>query len=188
VREQNHVRKLPNDFWVLFFGFIFFGFGFAVGLIDTKPIVTEPKSKAWLMLFCCTFIGATSILAGFLVRGKFSPDSDYVGMILISPFAFLSIAHALRLYEQVGGPFLFSPDCGPTSMSDYCFYVLDNIAKGAILDFFQSFDINLWRCPPRRGSFAVGVINFALRTFTTYVVIWAAVRIVTDFRLRASGK
>jgi hypothetical protein len=60
------------------------------------------------------------------------------------------------------------------TVSDYYLYVLDNIAKGALIDFFQSYDLNIWRCPPQKRHMAVGTINFGIRSFSTYIVIWSA--------------
>ena len=84
------------------------------------------------------------------------------------------IGVCLQNLDSPSASWLFSSECGTTTLSDYYFYMLDNIAKGAVLDLLQSYDIHLWRCPPRKGSLLVGTLNFAIRGYVTYIVIRTA--------------
>jgi len=96
----------------------------------------------------------------------------------------LLIANApLMLLEACApGTFeIFDASCRHPNISTYAWFVLDNLMKGTVLDFLQSFDISLNSCMPRKGDFGVSLIRFGLRAFTTYVVLWLVFRTVKQY-------
>jgi hypothetical protein len=79
--------------------------------------------------------------------------------------------------------------CAAPSVRDYYLYVSDNIAKGVLIDLMQSYGIDLFECRPKR-SWEVGTLNFLIRSYSTYLVIWAAAQLWVAWRrrkTRASG-
>jgi hypothetical protein len=133
-----------------------------------SPLPDDKVSLALILLF---FLVAATV--GALLSREFRAES-WLAALTLFPSAYFLSAISLKYLDLQLGPFLFAAGCTP-HVSDYFYYVLDNIAKGAVLDFLQSFGINLWKCSPQRGV-VVGTITFALRSYTTYVVIFALVR------------
>jgi hypothetical protein len=78
---------------------------------------------------------------------------------------FVLSAPTLGILDSYHRPFLFPAGCEPNA-SDYFYYVLDNFS---VLDFIQSFGIDLWKCSLQRGLI-VGTISLVLKLYTSYVV------------------
>src|SRR5262245_29262734 len=59
-------------------------------------------------------------------------------------------------------------DCANPHMRDYTWLVLDSLAKGALVDFLESYQINIYRCAPNKASIGTSTMIFGIRMFTTY--------------------
>jgi hypothetical protein len=54
--------------------------------------------------------------------------------------------------------------------------------KGVFIDFFESFHINVYACGTHKGSFIASMVVFAIRSFSTYFVVYTVVRVFMHAR------
>jgi hypothetical protein len=76
-----------------------------------------------------------------------SPRSYF---LLQWPLAF--IPFGVMMLDKAASWSLLDPACATGSISDYFLLTLDSLAKGALIDFFESFHINLYACGAHKGS------------------------------------
>jgi hypothetical protein len=89
------------------------------------------------------------------------------------------IASVVRAIDvHYGGSALYFPACDGLGPRDYYLFVLDCLAKGAILDFFESYHIDLYRCAPARHSFTVSTTVFLVRAFATSTFFWCLLLVI----------
>jgi hypothetical protein len=79
---------------------------------------------------------------------------------------------------------ILDPGCANPSMKSVTWLVIDSLAKGGLLDLMESFHVDLYTCPPNRDSLAVSCIVFALRCFSTYVIVWFVIKLWRYLRPR----
>jgi hypothetical protein len=79
--------------------------------------------------------------------------------------------------------------CPDPRMVDYTWFVLDNVAKGVLLDFLESFDFDLYDqvCAPMKHNTVTSIIKFSIRSFSTYILIWFAIKLWASMRARLLG-
>ena len=83
---------------------------------------------------------------------------------LLFPLLLAILDHAFKL------PIL-DPDCASGQVADYFLLTIDSLAKGALVDFLESFRIDLHSCGFDKSSWWASAIEFTMRSFTTYIII-----------------
>jgi hypothetical protein len=96
-------------------------------------------------------------------------------LLMQIPLAFIPLG--IMMIDKAASWSLLEPACTTSSLSDYFLLTLDSLAKGAVVDFFESFRINLYACGVNEGSFVASLIVFAIRSFSTYVIVYTIVRV-----------
>ncbi len=94
----------------------------------------------------------------------------YVDMLII----LIQVPLVLIMLSTLGLINIFNVACGSIYVRDFYWFILDNIAKGAIIDFMQSYNINIYSCA-QNNNFITSTIVFTIRIFSTYVVIWLGI-------------
>jgi hypothetical protein len=100
--------------------------------------------------------------------------SHFVSAAAFIPFVLIGLT--------VLGWSLFPATCTPR-VSDYFWFTFDNLAKGAIVDLFESFGVDFNTCQPKRDVF-VGSANFAIRSYSTYFLVMLALRVWQQWTAR----
>jgi hypothetical protein len=119
------------------------------------------------------------IVAFYLLRTAREPAIFSTLTTLGLVFGFINlIPHWVRMIDSIYDDMLFFPTCGTPTVRDYYLYVLDCLAKGAIIDLLDSFNINLYECAPAKGVFIVSMTTFLTRSLSTYVVVWIAITLL----------
>ena len=58
----------------------------------------------------------------------------------------MAAVHLVVILDTRFGGDLFFPECAAATVKDYYLFVLDNLAKGVLVDVLESYNINLYRC------------------------------------------
>ena len=119
-----------------YMGYLFGGLGStpvswqAIGYQDSSFF-----SKFMLALFAAIEIYIAPVM-GYFFRKTGNPET--LNKLYIFAFIWVgSLPAALAYYDLYFGPFLFDAACSNPTQRDFALYVIDNFAKGAVLDFFK---------------------------------------------------
>jgi len=151
---------------------------FIANLIYSLPPIVDSSMISYV--FGMFFIGSAVLFAVMLAAyrlGWSDKEQTPLSIVVLGTSGAFLFALPLGLGmvdKDAGVGFLLDSSCRDLSYRDYHWYLLDSLAKGAVLDFLESFDINLWTCPPRKTPL-VGLITFAIRTCMTTLSLWLLV-------------
>ena len=147
----------------------------------------ELRIIPWLIICAPFLIGSLLALrleSLFPTRGvgllsRLRSNSFIMALIAAHAVAFLPFL-LLLLSVGFGIPRL---SCAQPRMIDFTWLAYDSIAKGLLLDFMESFHLDLHtdRCRPLKESWGTSTIIFLLRGFSTYVVVWLLYRLSMRF-------
>lgn len=157
--------------------------GGVVGLLLEVLSRDESIRVPATVILVVLIVGATIGMAWYRLRGDYMAASMIVPagiLTLLVPFTWAIVLHRL---DDPANSFVFVDGAG--GVRDYMLFVADNVAKGALIDLLQSYDIHLWSKEPKR-TFLVGTMNFAIRSWTTFCVIWSAVKLWQHYSHRQS--
>jgi hypothetical protein len=140
---------------------------------DHSPI-TEKKYGSSMAVVALSMV-ATVILLRLLFDEEHDDENLIYNIMLVSVAAGTAWVWPIGLVmlDQARGVTIFGEQCPTASLSDYSYFVLDNFAKGALIDVLQSFNIDLYRCAPVKSNLYVSLCNLFLRSYMTYIVVWA---------------
>jgi hypothetical protein len=153
----------------LFFGIVLYAIAWRM-----PPPVDSDFPLAVKVALAALFVGLVLIL---LYRKMLRDRDRHVGQFTNSMILSGMVPFFLTCYA----PTLFVPACGVPHVSDFFWYTLDNVAKGALIDVLQSFHIDFFACEPRR-VFWVSCINLAIRSYVSAIVVWFGVRALMRWR------
>ena len=91
------------------------------------------------------------------------------------PLAFIPVS--IMMIDRALSWSLLNPACATQSTRDYFLLSLDALAKGAVIDLFESFHVDVFACGPNKDSVVASLIVFAVRSFSTYVMVYSVVRV-----------
>jgi hypothetical protein len=154
-------------------------------LIDTSPMSSSTLSNTWGYVFL-----VLASLANFLTMRAVPDDKVFEGApwrnvyghTLV--FLFLLFMSAAALPPLVAGISttlrveLLDKSCGSPQMRDVAWLVIDSLAKGALVDFMESFHVDLHTCPANRHSWATSIIVFTIRMISTLGFVWYLSRLL----------
>ena len=158
---------------------------FSTQRADSYMNLTWPKPTYdvwgiyWIIRFAIfnpmlTF-GLLAVGVAFAIRRSSDmPTSVDLALTLVASLyvaAFLPIM--ISILVTYAGVQLFDDQCRDPQMAQVTWLVIDSMAKGALLDFMESFHIDLSACAPNRHSWTASSIIFLIRGFSTYFVVWA---------------
>lgn len=138
--------------------------------------LAREESSRWLSTtLLAALVGVMTVgVAWYRAKGAYMASRVIVPASVLAflvPFSWGVVLHRL---DDTATSFVFVDGAG--AGRDYLLFVADNVAKGALIDLLQSYDIHLWSKEPRK-TFLVGTLNFAIRSWTTFFVIWSAVQL-----------
>ncbi len=91
-------------------------------------------------------------------------------LVAFSPLLVFLLDHVF--FKKFG---LFDSSCQAVGLKHHAWYTLDSLLKGALMDFMESFNIDLFSCPPSH-SLKSSVLTFALRTLSSSIILWLLIR------------
>jgi hypothetical protein len=101
-------------------------------------------------------------------HGDIGSFDHVVGLLLLTTIVFMLSLAALDAFT---GGVILDTSCSSRTYREYGWFVLDSLAKGTIVDLLESFEIDLYRCPPAKTIYAKAA-TFLIRSYSTYVVVW----------------
>lgn len=177
--------------------FILSVWAFLAGMV-AFDFSSEPPQEIALSNGVVWGFGALLIGFGFVIyyiRRNFAAGFQTAGsawneLLWIGGFAFALVSMIAMTPPLIGsGARYFDAailTCPNPRMVDYTWFVLDNVAKGVLLDFLESFDFDLYdqACAPIRHNTITSVIKLSIRSFSTYILIWFAIKLWGSVRVR----
>jgi len=102
--------------------------------------------------------------------------------MLIGPAALL-FPLLLAVFDRGLGLPILDASCDQQRVANYFLLAADSLAKGAFVDFMESFRINLHACGFDQMSWWASGTEFGMRSFTTYIIVHMLVQ-YTSIRIR----
>jgi len=162
-----------------------------VGLHTDTPVYSlfsagrDLKVLALAVLAAFLFIATTRILFRRIRATRLI--AQLVMDALLGTLAVLAFIPGILALLQAGDLLRTFPldACGIPQIRDYYLFVIDNIAKGAFIEFFESFHISLTRCRANPESYVVSAISLLLRLYATFIIVAAGLKAWRIWRVRS---
>ncbi len=146
---------------------------------DFMQSMADPQTIATVLILAVSLYAIVQLLYRFF-RGRIGATEIHGGLFstaILLPLALLSFPFLLLVVDWFWSHSILDPACGGRAVSDYFLLAIDNLAKGLALDLLESFHIDLYACPPRANSFIASSSIFAIRSFTSYILIYAVIKL-----------
>ena len=100
-------------------------------------------------------------------KTKISELRQFTLATLLFPFGLYAI-------DDLQGHTMFAGSCADPVFRDYVALAFDAVVKGVFIDVLESFQVNLYTCKAAK-TYANGAALLLIRSYSTYVLIWAVV-------------
>jgi len=157
---------------------------FLLGLTNDRPqsfSILDPAAPVWLesaARWCAALFVVYFPIVAYLRRQQsnaFNQIGTLAYCISLAPLSLGFLTHQMQWQ-------IFTPSCGAPTVSDYHWFILDNLAKGALADIMESFHLNIYRCPPDPESIVASISTFLVRLFSTAVVLYTMAKVYRRWR------
>ncbi len=134
----------------------------------------DPLDPLTLASCAVLIVGLTAFVKLIMRRVLDRIGATAVGLprswMLIIPTVLVFPVTLAILDRAVGLPIL-EASCRDGDVADYFLLAFDGLAKGAFIDVMESFRIDLHRCGYDETSWPESTADFAMRSFTTGIIV-----------------